>query len=61
MCFFSSPSPAPPRRDDAAVQQAALEERRRAYAARGRASTILTGGLGDASPAPVAAKALLGQ
>ena len=65
MCFFSSPSlpppPPPPKPSDTEVKSAALAERQRAYRARGRASTILTGGLGDLSPAPIVAKFLLGQ
>lgn len=63
MCLMgggSSKPPPAPQRDDAAVQNAALEARRRAYAARGRASTNVTGS-GDLSPAPGAQKVLLGQ
>ena len=67
MCVFSAPSmPAvapPPKMDDGAVQAAAEAERRRAANAKGRASTILTGGAGVTDPAPVekpALKALLG-
>jgi hypothetical protein len=49
--------------DDGAVKAAAEAERRRASNAKGRASTILTGGQGDTTGAPVerpALKALLG-
>jgi hypothetical protein len=57
--MFSAPSipaaPAPaPKIDDASVQQAALAERQRAARAKGRASTMLTGGEGDTTGAPVA-------
>lgn len=67
MCMFSQPSiptpVAPPAINDAEVQAAALAERERAARAKGRASTILTGGEGDTTGAPVerpALKALLG-
>jgi hypothetical protein len=67
MCMFgpsmpSAPPPAPTQ-DDGAVKAAAEAERRRASNAKGRASTILTGGQGDTTGAPVerpALKALLG-
>jgi hypothetical protein len=42
------------------VQGAALRERERARRARGRASTILTGGEGDTSDAAIGDKKLLG-
>lgn len=68
MCFFGgadyAPPPASPKapeRSDAEVQAAAAAERARARQARGRAATILTGGAGDTSAAPTAAKILLGQ
>ena len=66
MCIFSSPSPpaAPPpapEKSDAEVQDAALRERERARRARGRATTILTGGAGDTSEAPTGNKHLLGM
>lgn len=51
---------APPSRGDAEVRAAADRERRRAAAARGRQSTILTGGRGLMEPAPVSRKQLLG-
>jgi hypothetical protein len=64
MCF-SSPSPPPPPPapgpDSASVEAAASAERERLRRARGRASTILTGGLGDSSPVASAVKRLLGQ
>ncbi|MGE5537324.1 MAG: hypothetical protein ACM30I_01810 [Gemmatimonas sp.] len=43
------------------MEAAALAERDRLRRARGRAATILTGGLGDTSPAMAAVKRLLGQ
>lgn len=64
MCMFSSPSAPPvqaaPTVSDTEVQDAAAKERDRARRARGRASTILTGGEGDTSQAPVGPKQLLG-
>jgi hypothetical protein len=45
----------------AAVDDAAAAERQRLLRARGRAATILTGGLGDTSVAPSAVKRLLGE
>ena len=56
------PPPLPiPTRADPAVQDAGVAERRRLRLARGRSATILTGGTGDLSPTPSAAKTLLGQ
>lgn len=49
-----------PTESDAEVQAAALRERERARRARGRASTILTGGAGDTSEATINDKKLLG-
>lgn len=49
-----------PTRSDSEVQSAALAARKRLLAARGRASTIRTGGLGVTGSAPVAVKRLLG-
>jgi hypothetical protein len=43
------------------VQAAAAAERQRLLRARGRAATILTGGLGLTAPAPSAVKRLLGE
>jgi hypothetical protein len=63
MCFVGSsppPAPPPPSKSDAEVQDAALRERERARRARGRASTILTGGEGDPSEASIGNKKLLG-
>jgi hypothetical protein len=51
---------ATPELGDPAVQAAAEEERRRLLNARGRASTILTGGQGLTSAAPTASRALFG-
>lgn len=55
------PPPPPPTREDPAVEEA----RRRILAAtrraKGRASTILTGGQGDTADAPVERKTLLGE
>jgi hypothetical protein len=68
MCFGplappSAPSAPPPipTADNAAVDAAASAERQRLLRARGRAATILTGGLGDTSAAPSAVKRLLGE
>lgn len=55
------PAPPAPTTDTAAVEDAARRERMSRVAAGGRASTILTGGMGDTST-PASAKAtLLGQ
>ena len=62
MCIGGSPPammPAPSA-NDTDVQAARLAERQRAARAAGRASTILTGGAGDLSPAPSVGKFLLG-
>jgi hypothetical protein len=53
--------PAAPARSDAEVQAASEAARRRALAAGGYGSTIMTGGGGDLSAAPVTVKTLLGQ
>lgn len=53
--------PAAPTLSDPAVSNAARAEQLTAARARGRASTILTGGLGLMTPAPVQQKTLLGQ
>jgi hypothetical protein len=45
----------------AEVQAAAAAERERLRRARGRAATILTGGLGVTATAPAAVKRLLGE
>lgn len=68
MSFFApkvpsvaAPAP-PPTMSDPSVAEArrkAIEDSARK--ARGRASTILTGGQGDTSNAPVAKKSLLGE
>lgn len=44
-----------------AIQAAAAAERERLRRARGRAATILTGGLGVTATAPSAVKRLLGE
>jgi hypothetical protein len=55
------PPPPPPTTDSAAVEEAARNERRARAASTGRASTILTGGTGDAADATTAKAVLLGQ
>lgn len=76
MCFTKTPKapppPAPvevapavaPTADTAEVKKAAEDERLRQVRARGRASTVLTGGMGDTSTVdtanPTAKKVLLG-
>lgn len=50
----------PADRDDAAVQEARRKELLQASLAKGRSSTLLTGGTGDTSAAPVARPTLLG-
>lgn len=55
------PPPPPPKREDPAVQQAASDALKRRRLARGRASTILTGGRGVTGAAPSARKKLLGE
>lgn len=54
-------APAPPSPEDPNVRLAGEAERRRMAAARGRASTILTGGLGATGGAFSARKTLLGE
>jgi len=54
------PMPAAPTKADTSVADAERDERLR-RAAAGRASTMMTGGLGDTSSAPVAKKQLLGS
>lgn len=69
MCFgpLAPPSPPPPPppaptpENNPAVDTAAAAERQRLLRARGRAATILTGGLGDTSAVPSAVKKLLGE
>ncbi len=67
MSFFAPsppslpPPPPAPSREDPAVEEARRRQAIAARQARGRASTILTGGEGDASPAPAVRKALLGE
>lgn len=55
------PPPPPPAASDADAVAAGTAERKRLRAASGRAATILTGGAGDLTPAPTAAKTLLGS
>ncbi len=55
------PPPPPPEKDDSEVQAAAAAERERQRKARGRASTILTGGEGLTTNASTARKQLLGE
>lgn len=65
--FSSSPRPAPappppaPSKDDPAVEEARRKELIAAQKAKGRAASILTGGEGDTSAAPVEKKRLLGE
>jgi hypothetical protein len=68
MCMFSVPKPPPPpplppppAPDAPAIRAAEAEARQRARLARGRASTILTGGTGLTEPAPIGRKRLLGD
>ena len=57
-----APAPEVPEGPTEAEKQAALErEKKQQRMARGRRSTILTGGLGLTTEAPVARKTLLGQ
>jgi hypothetical protein len=61
MCIFSAPSPPPlpppppppPTPEDPAIKQRKEEVRLAALRRKGRASTILTGGVGDSTTAPV--------
>ncbi len=55
------PLPIPPTDKSAEVQAAAERQRKAAGLAKGRESTLLTGGLGDTSIAPVVRKTLLGE
>lgn len=58
-----APPPAPeppPARDDPEVNAVADDVRKRRLAAKGRQSTILSGGLGDTAEASVGTKTLLG-
>lgn len=50
-----------PTRDDPAVKEAGKKERRRRLKAKGRSSTILTGGQGVTEAANIGRKTLLGQ
>ena len=59
--FGSSPPKPPPYIDHASVQAAGDAERRRQRAAAGKASTMLTGGLGDTSTPMTATSKLLGN
>lgn len=54
------PQPAPPTIADPSVQAAALATQTSAANARGRASTIMTGGQGDTSDVTTLKKQLLG-
>ena len=55
------PAPPPPQREDPDVQAARERELERNRLARGRRTTLLTGGEGVTEAAPVARKTLLGQ
>lgn len=54
------PPDPPPARDDPEINAVADDVRRRRLAAKGRQSTILTGGLGDQAEASVGKTTLLG-
>tara|TARA_R110000744_G_scaffold147526_5_gene260476 strand:+ start:5348 stop:5575 length:228 start_codon:yes stop_codon:yes gene_type:complete len=54
------PPEPPPARDDPEVNAVANDVRKRRLAAKGRQSTILSGGLGDTAEASVGTKTLLG-
>lgn len=56
-----TPAPEPPTKDDPSVEEARRKELQAAAKARGRAATLLTGGDGDTSAAPVQRKRLLGE
>jgi hypothetical protein len=56
----AAPIPVAPKVEDKEVTDATEAERQRQKRAAGRASTDLTGGLGDTSDAPSARKQLLG-
>ena len=66
MSFLKPEAPAvqpltpPPTESDADVQRKKAEEIRRLRMARGRSSTILTGGMGVLGGAPTERKTLLG-
>ena len=53
--------PEMPTREDPQVEEAATRQRERRRLERGRASTIVTGGLGVTTPAVTALKQLTGQ
>jgi hypothetical protein len=55
------PPPPPPTIDDPEVQRRAEEERQARLRRMGMRAAILTSGLGDTSPTPVARPTLLGQ
>lgn len=55
------PMPAQPTKEDPAVEEARRKELIAAQKTRGRAATLLTGGEGDTTDAPVQTKRLLGE
>lgn len=55
------PAAPPPTRDDPAVEESRRKELLAAAKAKGRSSTLLTGGEGVSGDAPVARKRLLGE
>lgn len=63
--FFGAPKmPAqtpPPTLEDPAIAQARAKEQQAALKAKGRAATVITGGEGDTSEAPIQRKRLLGE
>jgi len=56
-----TPMPVVPTRDDQAVKDAEERQRKAALMAKGRQSTILTGGMGLQEEAPVKKKQLFGE
>ncbi len=56
-----TPAATPVATDDAAVEEARRKELIAAQKARGRAASVVTGGSGDTSLAPVATKRLVGE
>lgn len=55
------PAPPPPTLEDPGIEEARRKEVEAARKAKGRQSTVVTGGQGDQSEAPVQRKTLLGE